>query len=223
MYDFAGEWLYAVGMPAKSVGGGILAVLPGQLGIGVFSPRLDARGNSMRGVAVCKELSRDFSLHFLRVPRSARTTIRGEYDLGQLYSRRLRTDAERATLEAIRGRVRTYALQGDLSFAAVEAFARRIVDTSATVDFMVVDLKRVTDVEACAVAVVARLVADLGALGKQVVFVGGKGTRRSCARSRWISQAEQEASSTSFRTAIPRSSGARTACSPAWRRREPDP
>jgi glutaminase len=39
MYDFAGEWVYSVGMPAKSgVGGGVLAVLPGQLGIGVFPP-----------------------------------------------------------------------------------------------------------------------------------------------------------------------------------------
>ena len=68
MYDYAGEWVYWVGMPAKSgVAGGVLAVLPGQLGIGVFSPRLDARGNSVRGVAVCRDLSADFNLHFLRV------------------------------------------------------------------------------------------------------------------------------------------------------------
>ena len=52
MYDCAGEWLESVGMPAKSgVSGGVFAVLPGQLGIGVFSPRLDERGNSVRGVA----------------------------------------------------------------------------------------------------------------------------------------------------------------------------
>jgi glutaminase len=175
MYDFAGEWVYAVGMPAKSgVGGGILAVLPGQLGIGVFSPRLDARGNSVRGVAVCKEISRDFSLHFLRVPSSAHVTIRGDYDLTQLYSRRLRSDADRAVLERMRDRARTYVLQGDLSFAAVEAFARRVVEASATVDLMVVDLKRVTEVETCAVTVVARLLAELGPLGKQMVFVANQ-------------------------------------------------
>ncbi len=59
MYDYAGEWLYDVGMPAKSgVAGGVIAVLPGQLGIGVFSPPLDAKGNSVRGVRVCSALSR---------------------------------------------------------------------------------------------------------------------------------------------------------------------
>lgn len=47
MYDAAGDWVSAVGMPAKSgVGGGIVAVLPGQLGIGVYSPLLDEKGNS---------------------------------------------------------------------------------------------------------------------------------------------------------------------------------
>ncbi|HEY4232502.1 MAG TPA: glutaminase A, partial [Lacipirellulaceae bacterium] len=64
MYDYAGEWAYRVGLPAKSgVGGGICAVVPGRCGIGVFSPLLDARGNSVRGIKICEELSERFGLH----------------------------------------------------------------------------------------------------------------------------------------------------------------
>ena len=51
MYNFAGEWAYKVGLPAKSgVSGGLLVVVPGRMGIGIFSPLLDERGNSVRGV-----------------------------------------------------------------------------------------------------------------------------------------------------------------------------
>jgi glutaminase len=64
MYDYAGEWAYRIGLPAKSgVGGGIVAVIPGVAGIGLFSPPLDAKGNSVRGVKVCEELSHMFGLH----------------------------------------------------------------------------------------------------------------------------------------------------------------
>ncbi|MGB3759665.1 MAG: glutaminase A [Rivularia sp. (in: cyanobacteria)] len=64
MYDFAGEWVYKVGFPAKSgVGGGIIGVVPNQMGIAVFSPPLDSRGNSIRGIKVCEELSKYLGLH----------------------------------------------------------------------------------------------------------------------------------------------------------------
>lgn len=64
MYNFAGEWAYKVGLPAKSaVSGGLMAVVPNQLGIAVFSPPLDAHGNSVRGIRVCEELSRRLELH----------------------------------------------------------------------------------------------------------------------------------------------------------------
>jgi glutaminase len=64
MYDYAGEWAYRVGIPAKSgVSGGIVAVIPGKLGIGLFSPLLDEKGNSVRGIKVCEDLIRDFGLH----------------------------------------------------------------------------------------------------------------------------------------------------------------
>jgi glutaminase len=64
MYDFAGQWAYQIGIPAKSgVSGGILAVVPGKGGIGVFSPGLDVQGNSVRGIKVCEEISERLGLH----------------------------------------------------------------------------------------------------------------------------------------------------------------
>ena len=73
MYDGSGEWAYRVGMPAKSgVGGGITAVAPGKLGIGTFSPLLDAKGNSLRGIKVCESISRDFGLHLFNVAKGER-------------------------------------------------------------------------------------------------------------------------------------------------------
>lgn len=49
-YDAAGDFVYRVGLPAKSgVGGGIVALLPGEIGLCVWSPGLDANGNSLAG------------------------------------------------------------------------------------------------------------------------------------------------------------------------------
>ena len=71
LYDDSGIWIYETGMPGKSgVGGGIIAVAPGKLGIGVISPPLDEVGNSVKAQYVIKYLSEKLGLNMYNVQPS---------------------------------------------------------------------------------------------------------------------------------------------------------
>ena len=152
MYNGAGDWVSAVGMPAKSgVGGGIAAVLPGQLGIGVYSPRLDSRGNSVRGVLVCRALSERLGLHFLTVSRESRATIRAVY-------------------QACDG-VRVYEMHGDLMFAGAERVLRTVDRDSDDFAVAILDVTRVDTINDPARALLASMSETLNAAGKKGLLV----------------------------------------------------
>jgi len=63
LYETSGDWLYQVGLPAKSgIGGGIVTVSPGKGGLATYSTPLDAAGNSVRGQLAARHLSRQLGL-----------------------------------------------------------------------------------------------------------------------------------------------------------------
>ena len=171
VYDLTGEWVYSVGMPAKSgVGGGIIAVLPGQLGIGVFSPPLDERGNSVRGVEVCKAVSRELGLHFLQPPRAAQMTVRARYTLATKRSKRRRSPTESRLLDEHGAAAVVFELQGDLRFATLEPVVREIDQAGDGLRFAVLDFKRVAHVDEAATRMLAALVKGSAGRARQLVL-----------------------------------------------------
>jgi glutaminase len=149
MYDYSGEWIYRVGLPAKSgVGGGIIAVLPGQLGIGVFSPPLDAQGNSVRGIRVCVDLARELSLHLFNPSAPPPPALRREYDASQVSSKRRRPFQAARTLRNYGARIRILELQGELVFSTVEPVVRALAKDAAYSRHIILDCRRVTGADA---------------------------------------------------------------------------
>jgi glutaminase len=151
MYDFAGEWMLRVGLPAKSgVSGGLLAVSPGQFGIGLFSPPLDARGNSVRGVLACEHFAERFGLHLLHDPTS-----------GARAAKVLASEA---------GSVVVLTLRGDIDFAAAELVLRK---TDGYGGAIVVDLTDVTRLHPVAGQLLAGVAVELAESGATLAIVAG--------------------------------------------------
>jgi glutaminase len=139
-------------MPAKSgVGGGIAAVLPGQLGIGVYSPLLDAKGNSVRGVRVCRSLSRRLGLHFLTVSRESRSTIRAIYEADD--------------------NIRVYEIHGDLLFAGAEQVIRTVARDADEFGAAILDASRLDTINNPARAMLIDMHAALVDSGKMAFLV----------------------------------------------------
>ncbi|MHC2437373.1 glutaminase A [Bradyrhizobium sp. USDA 4451] len=186
MYDFAGEWIYRVGIPAKSgVGGGILAALPARLGLGSYSPKLDKHGNSVRGIKVCETLSAHYDLHMLNRSDDARHSIIADYNIGKNPSRRLRRPQEQEILARHFQEVRVIELVGTLSLSNVDYVSRRLAG-SPRPEFVIFDLRRVTATTRAGARLVSEAFQELAELGVTVILSGIKRTSREWATiSEW--------------------------------------
>ena len=172
MYDYAGEWIYRVGIPAKSgVGGGILAALPARLGLGSYSPRLDRHGNSVRGIKVCEALSLHYDLHMLNRSDDARNSIIADYDIGNSASRRSRRPHERHILAAHHHDVRVIELVGTLTFSSVDYVSRQLA-AKPRPQFVIFDLRRVAAVTRAGARLLAEGIGELAAFNVTAVLSG---------------------------------------------------
>ncbi len=173
MYDYAGEWIYNVGMPAKSgVAGGLLAVLPGQIGVGIFSPPLDPKGNSVRGIRVCTDLSHDFGLHLFNTPRVVTPALKAVQTGAEVRSKRLRHRHEIDLLRRHGQTIRIYQLRGRLIFASLEPVLRSVLQQSTQATHVVLDLARVADLDRASCRLLLDLIAQLGRQGIRTHLTG---------------------------------------------------
>jgi glutaminase len=172
MYDYAGEWIYRIGIPAKSgVGGGILAALPARLGLGSYSPRLDRHGNSVRGIRVCEALSSHYSLHMLSRNEDTRNSIIADYNIGKSSSRRSRRPHEQKILAAHHHDVRIIELVGTLTFSSVDYISRQL-SGKVRPQFIIFDLRRVTAMTRAGAHLLVEGFRELAAFNVTVIVSG---------------------------------------------------
>ncbi len=170
MYDWSGEWIYRVGLPAKSgVGGGILAVLPGQLGIAVFSPPLDAQGNSVRAIRVCMDLARELSLHMFNPSAVPPPALRRSYNASQVNSRRRLPTKAFHTLRRFGDRIRVMELQGPLLFSTFEPVIRMLIKQAPYCQHVILNFSYVFSIDDVSVRMLRDVRQQLAESGVRLV------------------------------------------------------
>lgn len=174
MYDGSGEWMYNIGLPAKSgVGGGIMAVYPGKFGMAVFSPLLDKHGNSVRGIKVFQQMSQDLHLHTLNSERfTTSTVIRATFTASQICSRRVRSKDERKLLDQQGDRIHVVELNGEMMFAAAEIAVSEVDRRLKEADYMILDLNRVSSMDAAATQLIVWLAETMRKNSKHLYLTG---------------------------------------------------
>lgn len=132
MYDGAGGWFVRVGLPAKSgVAGGMVAVQPGQLAIGSYSPPLDENGNSVRGFKACTLLSEELGMHEFR-PGGRGLPVTVRLDGADARSTAGRTSEEESVLDEHASKLHLVRLQGPLTLLTADSACTALLEAAAT-------------------------------------------------------------------------------------------
>lgn len=178
MYNSAGNWMNYVGVPAKSgVSGGLFGVIPGELSLASFSPRLDDHGHSVRGNAFFHRASSDLGLHMMRVTGRPHGALR-----------------HRAVVDFDSDGVQDTTLlrlYGDIDFCSYEAIDREVTRGAASGTDLFVDLVEVRSLAPKAKELLEELLTAAGE--KITTYVhdpAGLLDHGVCASPQWVEQAE---------------------------------
>ena len=131
---------------------------------------LDPQGNSCRGIKVCEELSQRFKLHMFRVRSGAGVVVRRRSRGTTVHSKRMRNTQEQAILNRKAEAICVYELQGNLFFGALEQVFRKLAAELDSITYLILDMRRVLEIDDCAVTLLADMERVLVEDGKKVLL-----------------------------------------------------
>lgn len=172
MYDAAGNWMTDVGLPAKSgIDGGIMVVVPGQMGIGVYSAPVDTHGNSVRGTAGIQRMTSDFGLHYADASPLGGSTLGAHYSLADASPGPIRSTELSRTTRQYGKRCQILEASGDLGFAEAETMVRTITEMHDEVSMVVLDFQGVDAYSKATIILLALMIASWRDRAKDMVFI----------------------------------------------------
>jgi glutaminase len=152
------------------------------LGIGIFSPLLDAQGNSARGIRVCTDLSRELALHVFNSGIAPLPAMRLKYDNAQVRSRRRRPQAQRDVLSQEGQRIRVLELQGDLVFSTIEPVLRSAHEEGDACRYFIFNLRYVISADDTSLRLIAQAQEALAARGVRLFVCSARALHQRLSR-----------------------------------------